>query len=397
MVFFQALIELGRRSLGKVFQSIFGWSVNVIFGAVGKDEKTILSAAVAGAAFWPVLLAGTVFPRIAAFVIAFVPLHKSISDGLLRAGWIAAAVAVPLFVGWVVERRTPGGWSIRRILSGFPVTLGIAGAFLVAFVVVPVRKLAAFVRGEVTEHVPLIVEDSDADAVSRTLREDLAAAGFDLVRAEPPRLQKIVSAILRATSVAAGRGDAAPPRYYRSERLAVTFNANGVDLRGRPPAVLRAHAVIAERATELPALQTTDPEAQELEKQVQRAWVRRGGGSREARSRQLRSLARELSVLDCPFDEWEIVYREMLQLHLASGGEPQLLSSALKAGARGRSKDAESTRLAALRRRAARAARKGGFRALDKTTEAVGVLARRLAKGFAREVPRAAVRLLRGR
>ncbi len=390
MVFIQALVELGRRSLGKVFQSIFGWSVNVIFGAVGKDEKTLLSAAVAGAAFWPVLLAGTVFPRIAAFVLAFIPMRKSIPDGVLRAGWIALAVAVPLFVGWVVERRREGGWSVRRILSGFPVTLGIAAAFLVAFVVVPIQKLAAFVRGERSEHVPLIVEDSDAEPVSRRLRETLAAARFTLAVAEPPRLQKLISAILRATSVAAGRGDAAPPRYYAGERLSLSFSANGVDLRGRPSDVLRAHSLIAERATELPALQTTDPEAQELERRIRRAWTRRRDAT-GAFPRELRALARELSVLDCPYDEWQIVYREVLQLHLDVSGEKQLLSSTL--GAESRRMRAESSRLAALRRRAARQARAGGFRALEKATGAMGVFARRLA----RQLPGAAVRLLRRR
>ena len=395
MVFFQALIELGRRSIGRVFQSIFGWSVNVIFGAVGKDERTLLSAAVAGAAFWPVLLAGTVFPRVAAFVLAFVPMHKSMSDGLLRAGWIALAVAVPLFVGWVVERRRVGGWSSRRILSGFPVTLGIAGAFLVAFAVVPIQKLVAFVRGEKAELVPLIVEDSDMEAVSRNLRQTLTSAGFALVPAEPPRLQKVISAILRATSVAAGRGDAAPPRYFRGDRLALTFNANGVDLRGRPSAVLRAHSLIGERATELPALQTTDPEAQELERRIRRVWSRHRAGPGPAVSRELRALARELSVLDCPYDEWEIVYREVLQLHLALGGERQLLAGSLRAESR--RERAESTRLAALRRRAAREARAGGMRALDKATAAVGDLTRRLARRLARQLPGTALRLLRRR
>lgn len=395
MVFFQALIELGRRSIGRVFQSIFGWSVNVIFGAVGKDERTLLSAAVAGAAFWPVLLAGTVLPRVAAFVLAFVPLHKSIADGVLRAGWIALAAAVPIFVGWVVERRREGGWSIRRVLSGFPVTLGIAGAFLVAFAVVPIQKFFAFVRGEKAELVPLIVEDADADAVSSTLRAALASAGVDLRPAEPPRLHEVISAILRATSVAAGRGDAPPPRYFRGDRLALAFNANGVDLRGRPSAVLRAHSLIAERATELPALQTTDPEAQELERRIRRAWTWRRDGPGPAVSRELRMLARELSVLDCPYDEWEIVYREILQLHLAVGGQPQLLAGSLRAGKR-RAR-AESSRLAALRRRAAREARAGGLRALDRATIVVGDLSRRLARGLARQLPGAAIRLLRRR
>ncbi len=313
-----------------MFQSIFGWSVNVLFGAVGKEEKTLLSAAVAGAALWPVLAAGSLFPRVAAFVLALVPLPRSVPAGALRAGWIAFAVAVPVFVGWVVQKRSDRGYSVRRILSGFPITLGISAAFLVSFFVVPAQKLAALVRGERTELIPLTVEKRDRDAVSRALRAALASAGFSVAPCETPRLQKVISAILRATSVAAGQGDAAPPRYFEGARLAVAIHPNGVDLRGRPAAVLLAHALIAERATELPALQTTDPEAQELERRIRECRARRREGTAPARSRDLRALARELSLIDCPYDEWEILYRQVLQLHLALGGQPQLLTGFLE-------------------------------------------------------------------
>jgi hypothetical protein len=382
MVIVQGILELLRRSLGRVFQSIFGWSVHVLFGAVAREEKTLLAAAVAAAATWPVLAVGSVFPRAAAFVLAFVPLPRSVPAGLLRAGWIVLALAVPLFVGWVVQKRSADGYSLRRILSGFPITLGIAAAFLVAFFVVPVQKLAALVRGEKADFVPLIVEEPHRDAVGGALRKALAAAGLALKERVAPRLQRVISAILRATSVAAGRGDAAPPRYYGSERLSVTIHPNGVDLRGRPSAVLLAHAVIAERATELPTLQTTDPEAQELESRIRRCWAGRPEAPAGSRRRELRSLARELPLLDCPFEEWEIVYRQVLQLHLALAGEAQLLTGGPGADPLRR----DAPRPALLRRRTARAA---GLRVLDKTTQALAGLARRL--------PGAAYRLWRRR
>jgi hypothetical protein len=145
--------------------------------------------------------------------------------------------------------------------------------------------------------------------------------------------------------------------------------------------ILRAHAVIAERATFLPAYQTADPEAQELEKRIQ-AELRRLDGARAGaapgpRTKALREIARELILLDCPWDEWELVYRQALQLHLASQGEPQLLASVLGAE---HSRAARSSTLRSLSRARARDAyRAGRDRALRKTADVVGDFFRRLA------------------
>jgi hypothetical protein len=105
MLLIQGLLGLIRRSAGKVIQSIFGWAVSALFGDVQKNEKTLLAAVVGAVALWPVLLAGIAFPRVAAFVLALVPLPKWVSAGALRIVWISLALLVPLAVGIVIQRR----------------------------------------------------------------------------------------------------------------------------------------------------------------------------------------------------------------------------------------------------------------------------------------------------
>ena len=380
MLFIQTLLSLARRSFGKVFQSIFGWAVRVLFGEVQKEEKTKLAATVGIAALWPILVAGAAFPRVAAFVIAFVPIPKSVPSGWIRGIWIALALIVPFFVGAAFQKRNQRQLTLGGSLAGFRITAGLAAAFAVAFVMVPIQKITAWVRGEKDEHIVLITEDKARKEVTRAVLESLAAVDLAVTRRPAPWLARTIGRILSATAVAVDE-TAADPLYYARPGLAVTLLPNGIDLHGRPTLILRAHAVIAERATFLPAYQTADPEAQELEKRIQ-AELRRLAGARAGsgdgrRTKVLRDIARELILLDCPYDEWELVYRQALQLHLVASGEPQLLASVLEAGL---SRTERASTLRSLSRARARDAyRASRERALRKTTAVLGDLFRRVA------------------
>ena len=133
MLLFQTLITLLRRSAGKVIESIFGWAVAALFGEVPKSEKTALSAAVAGVAVWPILLGGIAFPKVAAFVIALVPLPKHTPALLLRIVWAVLALLVPVAVGFILQRREgTRRWGVPQILAGFPLSAGLSAAFLLA-------------------------------------------------------------------------------------------------------------------------------------------------------------------------------------------------------------------------------------------------------------------------
>jgi hypothetical protein len=142
---FQALITLVSRSLDRILSAIFGWAVVALFGHTASREKTALSALVAAAAAWPVLLLGIAVPKIALWVLAFVPLQGWVPSWTVRVVWITLAALVPLAVGMTlaVRRRDAALRESRlaRLLRGFPVTIGIAASFLVVFVTVPVLRV----------------------------------------------------------------------------------------------------------------------------------------------------------------------------------------------------------------------------------------------------------------
>ena len=109
MAVLQALIALVTRSLGRITSSIFGWAVVALFGQTAPAEKTMLSALVGAAAAWPILLLGIVVPKLAVFVLGFVPMPDRIPSWTVRAVWIGLAVLIPLAVGITMAARRPRG------------------------------------------------------------------------------------------------------------------------------------------------------------------------------------------------------------------------------------------------------------------------------------------------
>jgi hypothetical protein len=317
-------------------QAIFGWAVRALFGTPRESEKTLLAAAVGAAAVWPLLLIGVAFPKAAALVLAFVPIPEWVGDGWIRGLWIAAAIAVPVAVGAVLARsaRDPSHaprW--KRWLHGFPVTAAIASAFFVAVVTAPVRRLIAIARRREDRTIPLLLEREDyapaAEAVFRTLR----GGGLPVERAEAPWLVTAPARVLRTMGGRFLRGRIPEDlRFYRGPNLDVAVNPNDITLQGEKSEAARAHALLSEQATLGPGLQTVDASAQKLEKRLKDIWI---VYAREPRDHEgsavlggrLAALGRDLEDTYLTFQDWQILYREILQLERAIEGRPQVLAA----------------------------------------------------------------------
>jgi hypothetical protein len=330
-----------RKSAGKVVQAIFGWAVRALFGTPDESEKTLLSIVVGAAAIWPLLLIGIPFPKIAAFVVAFVPIPKSVPAGWIRAVWIVAAAAVPVGVGITLARRgepSRSGSTWRTALEGFPVTLALSAAFLTAFVTSPIRRLSAMAKRREDVTIPLLVEREEYEGAAERLRDTLAGHGMATRRADPPVLLTAPSRVLRALGGRRLR-DRIPSdiRFYRGDDIDLVVNPNAVTVQAAKEKAARAHALISERATLGPGLQTVDSEAQRLERRLKDVWVVFARDERShARSGvllgRLEDIARELEETNLEFDDWQVLYREILQVARAIRGHSQILGTERRNG-----------------------------------------------------------------
>jgi Putative Actinobacterial Holin-X, holin superfamily III len=337
MAIIQALLALISRSLGRITSAIFGWAVVALFALVG------------AAAAWPILLLGIAFPKIAVFVLGFVPLPHWIPKSAVRIAWIILAAAVPLAVGVTMAIRrqnvsavdpvpTNGQPAAReptmaRVIRGFPITIAIAAAFLVVFVTVPVLRVISLVRRRIDLEIPLITDATHYDAIAAQAARVLNEHGFAVVEAKPPWWMTVPSRILLILGGPAFK-EYVPQRlaYFAGERMEAALYPNAILLRGAEQDTAWAHGVLVEALTPETALQTFAPAAQDIERQIKRVWsVYRENPAAHARStalsRRLIDIAQDIRHLPVPYDEWQAVYREALQLGRALSGEGQLLAA----------------------------------------------------------------------
>jgi len=338
MALLQALIALIGRSAGKLLTAIFGWAVHALFGRTSPRDQTMLSAIVAAAVAWPLLALGVAAPKVAALALAFVPLPRSIPSWVVRIVWLFLAVAVPLGLGLAIASKgRPEAKAepiVKRLSRGFPLTLGLALAFLIMFLSVPVMRAIALVRREKSADVPLATDAPTYHEVAGLVVGDLNRHGFALEAAEPGWWVKAPTRIL-AWFGGSAFGAFVPERleHFEGPSIQVSFYTSGVLLRGKGQRMTWAHGLIEECVVHSNGLQTFAPKAQELERRVREIWhvydvdpVAHRGSS--ALLEQLDDLRRDLAALDVAYDEWQTVYRQVLQLDRALRGEPQLLDEA---------------------------------------------------------------------
>jgi uncharacterized membrane protein YqjE len=342
MALLQALLAFVGRSAGKILNAVFGWSVRALFGTTTGAQQTLLTGVVALAALWPLLLAGIVAPRAAAFLLAFVPIPQSVPAWTVRLVWIALAVLVPTVVGIALATKQPPDAPresmIVRLARGYPITFGLSVAFWISFVSVPVVHVATIVRGRADVHVPVITDADGYRDMAARIHGTLAAHGFPLAPVTPPWWVTAPMRVLRATGGAALRAYV-PGRleYFVGPTLDVTVHPNSLLLRGEPQRLAYAQGLVVESLTPTPAVQTTTPEAQSLERQIRRVWTALEENPKaHTRSPWLRSrlddIVREIAALQTSYEEWQVVYRQALQLGRALDGEPQLLTRHTQGG-----------------------------------------------------------------
>jgi uncharacterized membrane protein YqjE len=337
MALLQALLSFIGKSAGKILDAILGWAVVALFGRVSPRQKMLLSGLVIAAAAWPVLVLGIAFPKITALVFAFVPLSDRVPSWMVRLVWLGLALAVPVVIGTVIAAKAPPGSPresfVTRLLRGFPITLGIAGAFLLMFISVPILRVASAAKGRKDEHVPCITDGEGYETVAAQIDAVLRGHGLEATRTEPSWWLSGPSKLLQKLGGKALRGFV-PDRlaYWKGPDLEVAFYPSDILIRGKNTQTAWTHGLLAEQLAHGPSRQTFDAQAQDLERQIHQVWSVYDEnpvahtGSRSLLSR-LKDIAKELGRLKVEYDQWQVVYRQTLQLDRALHGQQQILQS----------------------------------------------------------------------
>ena len=339
MALIQTIISLIARTFGRILSALLDWAVVSLFGRVTGTRQLFLWGVMAAAAAWPILLIGVAAPRAALFVFAFVPMSSSVPPGLVREIWLAVAVLIPVAVGLTVAMQSPSGRRegvVKSILRGFPITVGLAIAFLILLLTVPALRLASMARGQQDVYVPLVTTSESYPVATKVILEALAQHGFAMAPMTPPWWAAMPAQILQRMGQGAFTGYVADSSaYFQSGELEGVLYPNALLLRGPSGIATRAHALVVEALTGHPDMfQTAAADAQEIERQIQRVWsTYRLDPVAHANASPLLSrfdeIVTEIGRRPLAFDDWQVVYRQALQLGRALGGRPQILEIAL--------------------------------------------------------------------
>ena len=326
-----AFAMLGRFA-GKILNAVLGWATLLLFGKVSGSKQTVLLVVALGSLLWVVTLAGIIVPDIGTFLLAFVPVPDVIDEGWVRLAMLGLAILIPLVIGvaaiYMTEaaERPKGVGLVKGVLRGYPFTFVLAVTIVVLAGVALVRKLQSVSKGWEDAHVPVVVKPGGYDRVLAALERVLDDAGLDVTERPAPAILSLPPKLLDAV---AGRslGGLVPDRLMLlvGNELEVLIYPSDVAISGTKGATARARAAIATTLVDAPAYLTTSAEAQRIEDDIAAIASERHDGeaaSACARIARLRALDARIARLTVPFEEWETVYRERLQV------ERDLLSGA---------------------------------------------------------------------
>src|SRR5262245_53840072 len=194
----------------------------------------------------------------------------------------------------------------------------------------------AMLRNLHDTYVPLMTTRESYPVAARVILETLRSHGIAMMLIEPPWWAAFPTQILQTFGRGAFVGYVADQSaYFRSGELEAVLYPNALLLRGPSSVAARAPALAVEALTGHPDMfQTASSEAQEIERQIQRVWsAYQLDPPAHANTLPLQSrfeeIAAEVARRSLSFDDWQVVYRQVLQLGRVLGGGRQILEVTL--------------------------------------------------------------------
>ena len=334
MTFIAGIIGLIGRFAGKLLTTTLGWASSLLFGRVPGDRQIVLALITFGSVVWAVLVVGVVLPYVGAFLLAAVPAPGLISEGWLRLAMLIGALVVPAIVGaatrFVVEpaRRPKGTAIVGQVLRGYPLSAALAATLVLLALVGIARFVHHLALRWSDAHVGIVVRPGGYARVVADLERALDDAELEVTARDAPAVLAVPGRLLGAVAGPAIRS-LMPDRMVQlaGPGLEVGLYPSDIAISGDKLRVARARAAIASRLTGTAAWMTTSAEAQEIEARLERLSSadtpggEPGGGDGRTPAAARTNAAAELAAVDAALatvevshEEWEVLYRQRLQV-----------------------------------------------------------------------------------
>ena len=340
MAFLAGILGVLGRFAGRVLTTTLGWASSLLFGRVPQSRQIVLALVTFGSVIWAALVIGIVLPDVGAFLVAVVPAPNAIDRGWIRLAMLIGALVVPAVVGaatlFVLEPgdRPRGRAVVAQIVRGYPLCAALAVTLVILAGVGTARFVHHRAIGWTDAHVPIVVHPGGYDRVVADLERALDDAGLPVDR-RPAPLPLAIPGRMLARIAGPGIRSLVPGRPVElvGPGLEIGLYPSDISIGGKRTTVARARAAIATRLTSTAASMTTSAEAQAVEALLERLTKPKVAGGvpgaaglddLATAASTLAAVDRQLATLDIDHDEWEILYRQRLQVErdLLAGRRP---------------------------------------------------------------------------
>ena len=325
MAFLAALVAFGSRFASKVLTTTLGWASTLLFGRVPGSRQILLLGITFGSVIWIVMLIGVIVPAVGAFLLLLIPSQSFVPESTIRLLMLVGVIVVPAAVGAMTlllqaDAKRTGRGIVEAIARGYPLTLLLAVLLVFLACLAIWRKGTSLARRWSDAHVPMVVKPGAYEEVAHDLDDALSAAGLDLEAGDAPSSMSLPAKWLTAV---AGRSSSSlvPDRMVRlrSPVLDILIYPMDVLISGKSHDVVRARAAIASRLTTSAAHLTVSAEAQAIEDRLTALAVGAPGGEQPPPfdkdvEAAFEAIDNDLATIEVPYEEWEVLYRQRLQV-----------------------------------------------------------------------------------
>jgi hypothetical protein len=330
MAILATLFGLIGRFTGKLLTMSLGWASLLLFGRVPKDKEVFLAAITFGSVIWVVLIVGVALPAAGVWLLSFAPIPGWVDEGLVRLAMLAAVLVLPPVLSLAtlnLLRPQDGPKGIGPILlhlaRGYPLAAGLALLLVFLGIIGLVRKVTSLARRWTDTHIPIVVKPGGYEQLATDLDTAISDAGIDIEPRDAPAVMVVPGRLLATVAGTSVRG-LLPDRLVRlvGKNVEVLLYPSDVAISGKQQTTARVQAALASRLTTAQAWLTMTAEAQKIEDELGHLAKDRPEGP--ARKEALAAIDHHLATKELPYDEWEVLYRQRLQVErdLLQGNRP---------------------------------------------------------------------------
>jgi hypothetical protein len=318
------------RFAGKLLTMSLGWASVLLFGRVPRDKQIFLAAITFGSVIWAVLIIGVLIPGAGVFLLSFAPIPDWVDDFWIRLAMLAAVVIIPPILSAATlqllraEDRPKGAGELAvHLARGYALAAGLALMLIFLGAIGMARKVASLAKRWSDTHIPIVVKPHGYEKLAADLDKAISDAGIDVAPREAPAVMTVPGKLLATIAGTSVRG-LVPDRLVRlvGKDVEVLIYPSDIAISGKAVTTARLQAALASRLTTTQAWLTASAQGQKIEDAIERLAERRPTGKDLIDA--LAAIDQHLATEDLPYEEWEVLYRERLQVErdLLLGARP---------------------------------------------------------------------------